>query len=242
VSVPAFIVQIWRDLMDKNWREKMRSFGGFYRAIAVGGVVVGAVLLGGTGEASAATTLGLSTTTVQNASGQQILVTINGTDTNVQSSDLYVQIGDGGSANSGVSTVPTITTISMSAAGMLFAGDGTFESFTANGPLMAKDSIFSSTNLSDSTTTLASITLNASSLTPGSTFTIRLATVGANVGGGPFNTDLINSQSASIPLSGTGFSSPATITVVPEPTSAVLLAAVGLGLVLPRCRRRSRNV
>jgi MYXO-CTERM domain-containing protein len=237
----VFLHSILAERGGLNWREEMRRFRGFHRTIAVGGVAVGAILLSGTQRGSAAATLGLSTTTVQNAAGQQILVTINGADTNIQSSDLYVQIGDGGSANGGISTVPTITSISMSTAGMLFAGDGAFESFIANGPLIAKDSIFSSTNLSDSSATLASITLNASSLSPGSTFTIRLANVGANVGGGPFNTDLINNLSASIPLSGTGFTSAATITVAPEPASAAMLAAVGLGLVLPRCRRRSLN-
>src|SRR6185312_16834719 len=102
----CFRIQFWRNSADLNWREEMRSFRGFYRAIAVGGFAVSAALLSGTRGAYGSTTLGLSTTTVQNAASQQILVTISGTDTNIQSSDLYVQIGDGGSANGGISTVP----------------------------------------------------------------------------------------------------------------------------------------
>ena len=206
------------------------GWSGSARAMAVC-----SLLLCGSSFSFGSATLGLNTTTVQNAAGQQLLLTINGTDTNVQGADLYVQINDGGTGNGGTSTKPTITTISMSQSGMMFAGDGGLETFhQTNGPLIADDHIASPTQLSDASKTLAAITLDASALSPGNTFTIQFF----NVGPSHNTTDLSDNlgSTTSITLSGTGFSSPATITVVPEPACALMLA-LGAGLVLTRRRQ-----
>jgi len=193
------------------------------------------------GSAAQAATLSLNTTTLlPGTAGQTIQLLVNGSDTNVVDDDVAVQVGDGGTANGGTSTGPTITGLDLKT-GTIFSSTSN-PVVAAKGPLVMVGDVLPVSAVSDTNAgnpvLLATVTLSTVGFT-GSSFTLSFENVSAK-NGGPFPTDLILSNAATVTPTGPGAggSPTVTISVVPEPATAGL-GVLCLGGVL--LKRRSRG-
>ncbi len=169
-----------------------------------------------------AANLTLDRTTITNTDNQVINVNISGVE-QIAGSDLYVQINDGGTDNLGTTNnggpvAATISNIDMTQ-GVFLANNSGNAFFVSPDGLMGLDSI--STNGTPATTVsdngqLAAITLNASDMTGGSSFTLQFFDVGENdlnFGGGA-TSDYIDSLGNSFTPTGAGMLGSVTVNVV----------------------------
>lgn len=185
-------------------------------------------------------TLSFNTTTVSAAANQQLQVEISDPGpTQTIGGQMAVQVSAG-----------TITNIDLITA-TIFASNNTGQQtlFLQDGNQQALREVnVSSGSVPDSGALFATITLNDTGLTPGSTFTLQLTEVAGQstfLNGSPSSPD----PDSPIPMEGTGYSATATtdpssadpvtihVAAVPEPASGTLLCAGAAGVLMRRRRK-----
>jgi hypothetical protein len=191
------------------------------------------------------------------ATPQTVNVQIAGNDgQNLQGSNLYVQLDDGGPDNSGVDSSPTISSVDM-VTNTIFTGHNNGNDFDPSVDLspdgmVAVDGVNTpndSTLVSDTSGNLAQISIDTEDFPVGTKFTMSFFDVAAGIFGPPgMDTNIFNASADNFPLTGPGYTDsedsendvPAEtieLVAVPEPGSLVLLLA-GLPMVLQRRRAR----
>ncbi len=107
----------------------------------------------------------------------------------IEGVNLYVQVGDGGAANGGTDATPAIVSLDVVGSGTVFNASNTgCDPFYLD--LMAAASTTTASGSVSANGVLAYLTVNPNGATVGSSYRISLQNVGANVDGGPFDTDL----------------------------------------------------
>jgi hypothetical protein len=179
--------------------------------------------------------LSLSATTLQpNTAGQTVQLFVNGTDTNIIADDVAIQVGDGGAANRGVSTGPTVSGLDLTTGTILAAGTNPL--IFTDGPLVIEGDtiILSFQPVSDgggnNPLLLATFKLSTVGFT-GNSFPLSFENVDINHGG-PFATDLVATTGKTISVTGPGTGSSDTVTMsiaqLPEPAGFGLVCLAGM--------------
>ncbi len=212
------------------------------------GVLAGALIPFFISSATDAAVVSVGATTLfANSTNQTFRILVSGAD-QIIGANLAVQINSGGADNLSTTNGPSITSVSLISAGTIFngnnSGPGTFTHSSDNLVILNDVTYGGVTSVLDNGV-LAYVTMNTTGFMPGTTFTVSLDGVGANLGG-PFDTDLTNTSGSPFdptgPGNGTIPAATITLVAVPEPTTALTSAFIGGAALLRRRRRVSESV
>jgi len=169
------------------------------------------------------------------ASGQQIVIPVSGGD-DVVGLNFLIQLGDGGTANGGVTSEVVIQAVDLiTDPTLIFEPNNAGQTPLVVEPQLQYHTTITAAGTVSASGNLAVVTIDASAATPGQSFDLRLRDVGGQFFGTPTDPLPVNTDFAGV----TTLVSNGQINIVPEPAS-LLLSAVGLlfGVVWYGRRRR----
>ena len=143
----------------------------------------------------------------------------------VQGVDLYIQIGDGGTANGGVDTRPILAAVDIVGPGTIFAASDTGQRAPLASNLLRAASTTTDPAVADRLAAdgiLAFVTIDTTGTARGQTYPLRLTGVAAGVFGEPG----MDTAFAGVPAQITD----GTIRIIPEPATIALLSGAIAGL------------
>jgi hypothetical protein len=143
----------------------------------------------------------------------------------VQGLDLYIQIGDGGTANSGVGTKPIITSVDIVGVGTLFNTSNTGQQNAFTSDLLWAVSTTTDTNRADyldASGIIAYVTIDTTGTAIGESYPLLLSGVATEIFGGPG----VDTGFAGVPALITN----GTINITPEPATLSMLGLALMGI------------
>jgi hypothetical protein len=150
----------------------------------------------------------------------------------VQGLDFYIQIGDGGTANSGVGTKPVITDVDIVGLGTLFNASNVGQTNAFTSDLLWAASTTTDTSKAsylDASGVIAFVTIDTAGTTVGESYPLLLS----GVAKGAFGEPGVDTGFAGVPAAITN----GQINIVPEPATLSLFGLALMGIVA-----RRRNV
>ena len=183
-----------------------------------------------TAGAWASPIINVGTTEAQPGTTKTFSISVTGGGS-VQGLDLYIQIGDGGTANSGSGTKPIITGVDIVGAGTMFNASNTGQTNAFTSDLLWAVSTTTDTNVADyldASGVLAYVTIDTTGTAIGESYPLLLS----GVAKGAFGEPGVDTDFASVPAAITN----GQINIVPEPATLSLLGLAALGIIARRRR------